>query len=219
MDFSYYDHRNFYTIESRPAIYSWHLSSVHSQWPAKVDLLKEASVYHCKIDTLSRLSYGIQIKASDTPEVTFNKRANVWGELKDASTQASLDARALLDLLLAEKHKSFSRPLYIGITIDARRRIYNEHIEQLISHLRPGSQVQDYIQAGLASKYDIEQRLGHTFALSAALRNIYPSDLCCHVAYLREDQLAGASTGSLPESLKIVEDILQALATPLLGRE
>ena len=202
-----------------PGIYAWYYCPASSSdraarsFPERLGRIIETRY---RADLSLRLRYGLRLNLSDEATVEVNGRS-ARSLVEDCVERGG---EYFANFLRDTMTPVFARPLYVGITKNLRRRLYEEHYLGLCAYWEDNS-VETYLRAHEGATVDaVQAALGllHSFALDARVRGVPPTDLVAY-GYPTADLKQWIDEDDNEEnSDRIVEQVIQLLADPVCGR-
>lgn len=115
---------------------------------------------------------------------------------------------------------AFTSPLYIGITNDLYKRVYNQHYKELTDLWLADSHVSKFMASSKPEKIqELLDFLGlsHNFATEARFRGFAPRDLGVFVCPTEQIALTEEEIDD-EKNRYAIEDLLQIISDPICGR-
>jgi len=207
---------------STGGIYSWYYKPRLDDQEDVVRQLESIFQFNSKIETKTYLRYGMYLYGATECTVKLGSRIQPIKEI--INELENLEKSILLSFLHDERAITFSRPLYIGVAKNLRKRIYDQHYTDLLGFWSQESPVSKYLNAHPNANVESVMKdlsLPHSFALEARVRNISPNDLS--VYFFELETLPEYITENEPFDSELparaIERILQLLADPVCGRK
>jgi len=213
----------FTTIPEKAGLYAWYYR------PRVIDPERTARILASvlssapEMETRIKLRYNMQwaLNASLAPRYGTAGSSTVEEILASAISRAGDVFR---ELFQGDVVVHFTRPLYIGIAQNLRTRIFDQHYRQLEEMWREESSVSRFLgRRESAAVQDVIDSLGlpHSFALEARVHGIPVRDLSVQIFPTELPVGIGPDVddnSQAPEVRRAVEQLLQLMSDPILGR-